>query len=535
MFKKIRMVALAATATVAVAAAGVGVASTASAATLGRAILMNASGPISSGRVTDLYNVGTDAACPTGTTHAGVQLHGPAGSGPLVGGVRGTWLTQWVTNGTANVPLLPTPGAPIALDLQSQAAADGALLIDGTYTFNLICANGIGGSNSLGTFDGSLTVAGANFTVNVPAAPASTTTLSVSPSSPQLTGVALTLTANVTSTAPVAGTMTFKDNATVLNATPATVTGGVATATVNTTTLGGGAHSLTAVFTPTDPSVVAASTSSAVPFQVNAPAQATTTTLASSPASPTTVDVVTLSATVSPSAAGTVTFKEGATVVATTSTNVGGVFSASLTGLSAGAHTYTADFAPANPAAFLASSSAAATVNVTAFAGASDTETITTSVAAGTLTITAGGPAVDLGQASLNSANTLLVTAPKDINPVTVTDTRAGNVGYSVSGVAGDFSTASGDKINSENLGWTPKVLVTPPTVNATAGPAVAPGNGVAVGATTGAGLKTSRVLATAAAGGSLGTAQYGATLVLQAPTSSKAGTYSTTLTLTAL
>ncbi len=532
MFKHIRKVALGATASLALAAAAVGAALPASAASLGTASTTLASGPTSS-----LYNIHTSAPCPAGTTTAGAQLSGPAGSGPLVGGVRGTWLTQWVPNGGANVPLFPDPaGAPIANSLTQQAAGDGALLIDGVYTFQVICGNGIGGSNVLGTFDGSLTITGTNFALNAVAAPASTTTLNVSPASPQLTGVNLTLTANVTSTAPVAGTVTFKDGPTVLNSTPATVTGGVATSSVSTTTLGGGAHSLTAVFTPTDPSVVAASTSSAVPFQVNAPAQATTTSLATSPSNPTTVDVVTLSATVSPAAAnGTMTFKEGSTVVATTTTNVGGVYSASLTGLSAGAHVYTADFAPANPAAFLASSSGPATVNVTAFAGASDTETITTSVAAGTLTITAGGPAVDLGTASLNSANTLLVTTPKDINPVTVTDTRAGNVGYTVSGVAGDFSTASGDKINSENLGWTPKVLVVPPTVTATAGAIVAPGSGVAVGATTGAGLKTSHVLATAAAGASIGTAQYGATLVLQAPTTSKAGTYSTTLTLTAL
>jgi hypothetical protein len=534
MFKHFRKVALVATASVVLGGAAVSAASPASAAVLGTVRFSPTSGD-----ALTLAQLITSAPCPPSATAVGVNLLGPDGSGPLVGGVRGQWAPALVTPSGANLSSINTTGAPISDSLNALASGDGADLITGVYHITANCMQGV--FTNVGTYEGDLQITNGGtpttgtYVMVAPTAPASTTTLGVSPASPQLTGVNLTLTANVSSTAPVAGTVTFKDGSTVLNSTPATVTGGVATFTVNTTTLGGGAHSLTAEFTPTDPAVVAASASAAVPFQVNAPAQATTTTLASSPASPTTVDVVTLSATVSPSAPGTVTFKEGATVVATTSANIGGVFSASLTGLSAGAHTYTADFAPANPAAFLASSGGPTTVNVTAFAGVSDTETITTTVPAGTLTITAGGPAVDLGTASLNAANTLLVTAPKDINPVTVTDTRSGNLGYTVSGVAGDFSTASGDKINSENLGWTPKVLNAPAIVTATAGPAVAPGNGVAVGATTGAGLKTSRVLATTSAGASIGTAQYSATLVLQAPTTSKAGTYSTTLTLTAL
>ncbi len=94
----------------------------------------------------------------------------------------------------------------------------------------------------------------------------------------------------------------------------------------------------------------------------------------------------------------------------------------------------------------------------------------------------------------------------------------------------GDFTSGTCDRINSENLGWVPRVVTAPLAV--IAGPVVAPGAGVAVGASTGAGLKTARPLAISV---SMGTAQLSASLVLQAPTSTPAGTYNTTLTLTAI
>ena len=54
-------------------------------------------------------------------------------------------------------------------------------------------------------------------------------------------------------------------------------------------------------------------------------------------------------------------------------------------------------------------------------------------------------------------------------------------------------------------------------------------------GASSTAGLTTSRVMASAASGAGRGTAFLGGTLVLEAPTSTPAGAYSATLTLTAI
>jgi hypothetical protein len=110
-----------------------------------------------------------------------------------------------------------------------------------------------------------------------------------------------------------------------------------------------------------------------------------------------------------------------------------------------------------------------------------------------------------------------------EIKPITVTDTRAGGPTWSVSGQVSDFT---GD-VPAEYLGWTPKINT--PGAGATAGAAVASGY------PTGTGLSASSTLASATAGHAGGTANLGADLDLRLPVDTEAGTYSATLTLTAL
>ncbi len=89
----------------------------------------------------------------------------------------------------------------------------------------------------------------------------------------------------------------------------------------------------------------------------------TTTTLTSTSPSAGTVN---LSATVTPAdAVGKVDFYEGTTKVGSTPVAAGAA-ALSLTGVSAGAHTYTAKFVPTSAGAFAASTSSASTVTVTA-------------------------------------------------------------------------------------------------------------------------------------------------------------------------
>ncbi len=161
------------------------------------------------------------------------------------------------------------------------------------------------------------TVNAANLVNNWPNILPATTTAVISSKNPAFQGVAVTFTATVTPTGANAptGTVTFNDGTTPLGA-PVTLTtvGGAQVATFMTSTLGVGAHSITAVYGGDKKN--AASTSSTLTQTINA--NPTTTTLSSS-ANPTPSGAsVTFTATVTGSSTGasptgTVTFFNGAT------------------------------------------------------------------------------------------------------------------------------------------------------------------------------------------------------------------------------
>jgi LPXTG-motif cell wall-anchored protein len=196
--------------------------------------------------------------------------------------------------------------------------------------------------------------------VNPPAVVTSTT-LAVSPAGPVDFGTAVQLDATVSpSSAP--GSVQFFDSAKSLG-TSAVVAGA---ATFNTTTLAGGAHSLTAKFLPTHATDFTTSTSAAQSITVNPPpAAATTTTLAVSPTTLATVgDRTMLTASVTPSSAvGSVTFADGATTLGTASVSAGKA-TFTTTSLAEGDHTFTAHYVPTDVAAFLPSTSSAASLAV---------------------------------------------------------------------------------------------------------------------------------------------------------------------------
>ncbi len=154
----------------------------------------------------------------------------------------------------------------------------------------------------------------------------------------------------------------------------------------------------------------------------------------------------------------------------------------------------------------------------------SDTQTITATVpeAVGEFawTIDATDRAVVMTTAQ-NKGTYLESTG--QLKPVKVTDTRAGAPVWSIAGQVGDFTNG----LSGKYLGWTPKVTVA--GAGATAGAAVAPG------IDSGNGLKDSATLGSATAGHPKGTGTLGADLSLKVPAETAAGTYTTTLTLTAL
>ncbi|BEP13798.1 Ig-like domain-containing protein [Acidothermaceae bacterium B102] len=141
----------------------------------------------------------------------------------------------------------------------------------GNYTVALVCKHSFG-QIDYGDFITTLTFTDPHhYTSGAAAVVATTTTLTTSPATSAVAGAAVTLSAAVTP-AGAAGSVQFLNGGVALGT--AAVSG--TTATLTTTTLAVGMHSLTAVFTPTAPAGATPSTSAAVSYAVNPPAPAIT-------------------------------------------------------------------------------------------------------------------------------------------------------------------------------------------------------------------------------------------------------------------
>ncbi|MGW4898158.1 Ig-like domain repeat protein [Kitasatospora sp. NPDC004240] len=425
---------------------------------------------------------------------------------------------------------------PLSDTMRSFAQKNGFSTLSGKYEFHLRCRAKLG-TTYFGDFVGAIWFTSpTSYTStdpNAPVAQATTTALTVTPNGSATAGADVTLTAAVSPAA--AGTVQFLDGATPVGS-PVAVSGGQAVLTTNA--LAEGTHGLKAVFTSTDARYLG-STSAAVSYTISPRgAAATTTALAVSPAGSAPKGTpVTLTAAVSPAAAGTVEFKDNGTVIGSQPVNAG---AAQLTvgDAAEGDHSFTAAFTPADPAAFAASASAAVAFTVTpatpnpggSTPPAPVSETITTTVAPGALVISVAGTNVTLPPLTLNSSSTLFSTNGP-IQTVTVTDTRAGAPGWSVTGQVAQFASGA-NQINAQNLGWAPNLVSKGDGLKVTLGGQVNPANAVAATDGGALGLKSPRTLATATG---LGTAKFGADLTLLAPTSTQAGTYQGVLTLTAI
>lgn len=233
-----------------------------------------------------------------------------------------------------------------------------------------------------------------------------TTTLTTSPASPVGHGSPVTLTAAV-SPATATGTVQFKDGSTNIGS-PVVVRNG--TASGLTSTLAVGSRSLSAVFTPDNPTAFTPSTSPTVPFMVTG-ATDTTTTLTISPASQIAEGTpVTLTATISPATTlGTVQFKDGPTNIGGPVSVSNGIASGSTSTLAAGQRSLTAVFTPNNPAAFNASMSSAVPLTVTGSGVASSQ----------TLTAQQSGLSLDLRTSVLDGQATELGARPSALNTST--------------------------------------------------------------------------------------------------------------------
>jgi hypothetical protein len=399
-----------------------------------------------------------------------------------------------------------------------------------------------------------------------------TTTLVPTPPSPSATGTLETLTATVAdttagSTNVPAGTVQFFDGTTAIGS-PVTLTGGTAQ---TTTTLVPAVHSLTAVFTSTAPTVVAGSTSAAVPYTV-ANLDVTNTALSVTPGATTAFSPEDLKATVTDTTTpttiptGTVQFLDGTSALgAPVAVNGSGVAEIpTYTGFAQGAHSVTAVYTPTagtllagstgGPVTF--SDTAPACPNGEAATLCTDQQTVTATVAAGTITITTpytpSNP-LNLGTLQLNSNGTLLsantqfgnISNPQlNGSEIFVTDTRAGDPNWTATVDSGAFtSPTTSTPIDGQYAGLTNVTVegvsgnaLNSSNVTVTQNPAgttgVVAGGHQGIGGSIAGTPGSGHVFANTTAGGD-GSVGFIGTFTLNAPTSTAAGVYTGTVTFT--
>ncbi len=279
--------------------------------------------------------------CPTGTTNVTGTVNGPGG-----------WVDIPVlTNSTTGVSTTADFSEPFSDTFAGIAQSNGLTITAGTYNISLICQDSLG-INTFGTFDAPIFFTDAtHYQSTDPSKTATTTVVSASPLSPQPAGTSVTFTA--TESPSAAGTVQFKDGANNLG-TAQTVSGGIATLT--TTALSVGSHSITAIFSPSS-ATFNGSTSAAITYVISAAATATSTVVTAAPASPQVSGTsVTFTATLTPSnAVGSVQFKDGAANLGTAQAVSAGKATFTTNSLSVASHTISAVFTPTNPANFTAS------------------------------------------------------------------------------------------------------------------------------------------------------------------------------------
>lgn len=199
---------------------------------------------------------------------------------------------------------------------------------------------------------------------SAPTATATTITGAV-PSSPSSVGTSVTFTAQVSPA--VAGTVTFFDGVTQIGS--ASISG--SQASISTSSLAAGTHSIIASFVPTNTAAYGGSTSASYSYTVNAVVATTTsTTLSALPTSPAVSGAnVTFTATVAPATAtGTVAFKDGAVTLGTGSV-VSGTATYVTGSLAIGAHSITAVFSSSDTNAYTNSTSSILSYSITTGGG----------------------------------------------------------------------------------------------------------------------------------------------------------------------
>ena len=507
-------------ATLATAGLTVVTTSTASAAVVGRVAVNPTTGNDST-----LFGGSVTTNCPADTAESFWSMEGPGieqyaaslGPGP--------------TNGDG---LQEFSGASVA-NLKSNNA--GSFAANGDYRIVFNCISSATGTVT-DTYEAPLVyVAGGagswTITPEVVADRATSTTLTAAPTSVEQ-GNAVDLTADVTpstGTDNPTGSVEFFNGATSLGIDNTLTGNGVGT--VSTAALPVGTNNITAVFTPGAGFTGSTSAPAAVTVSPVA-ARPTSSALTVTPTSGPAYQAVTLTCTASAGAfqaAGTATFTDNG--VAIGSAPVSGGNPAVLTTSSAsapGAHSYVCNFVGTAPYTNSTSDAVAASFVVT---GATpDEQTITVEIPTGAITITTPYTPTNplfLGVATLDPADSTY-SASAAFNKVVISDTRAGNLGFTASLVAGAFTNGA-SSFPGSHAGFT-NVTAVQVAGNAMQASSVVETDTVPYAP----GLGSLREFARYAAGLPTGSVDVTATFGIDAvPTSVQPGLYTSTVTFTAV
>ncbi|WP_448062566.1 Ig-like domain-containing protein [Cellulomonas hominis] len=475
-----------------------------------------------------------DQTCPTDTVQVQAYIRLPQTGVPVndwdMVSVTGASFTQdsqgrfYMSNTASSIDRLSKP----------QVFTRNATLPNqtGDYPFIVTCRdnNGIG----RGYFEETITFTGieaTNYswsithdawpTVTAP----STTTLAASASSVEA-GTAVDLTATV-DPSTVSGDVEFFAGSTSLGTAPVTT----GTAVLTTSDLPVGSNSITATYV--GDGSYSSSTSAPVVVEVTAVApRATTTVLSVSPASGDPYQDVALRATVTAATgvpSGTVAFKDGSITLGSVPL-AAGIADFSTNVLGAGAHSLTAVFAGTAP--YTDSTSDLVPADYTLAVGG-DEQTVVVTIPQGAITVTTPyTPAnpLDLGTAALDPA-TSTYSAEADFEDIIITDTRAGNLGFTASVVAGPFQNGAGGGFTGQFAGLT-GLTATQVDGNALLASSLV----LTDNAPFAPGLAAPKVFASYAAGQTTGTAQLAGVFGIdKVPTSVQPGSYTSTVTFTAV
>jgi hypothetical protein len=194
---------------------------------------------------------------PGAATAPGIPAPGLAMAGDTTASVN--WTAPY-DGGSAitGYTVTSTPGGIVATTTGATSVTVPGLTDGTSYKFKITATNAVG-TSAPSVSTNSVTPAGAGVTTT-------TTTISASPGGPATVGASIDFTATVAPNTAV-GSVQFMDGSTALGS-PVPVSGG--TADLTTTALSVAIHSITASFTPTDPTAFSASGSSVLSYEVDA-------------------------------------------------------------------------------------------------------------------------------------------------------------------------------------------------------------------------------------------------------------------------